>query len=122
MIYCKNIVEKYTIICYHRSTLKIRRTIKHMYSLKKSEEAICRLADTDPAAAEALGLLSVRYSDAELAHTLLIGAIYIERRNDQVWQLAMRGHISESTAYRYRKRYIATFYHFYRNLLDKRAQ
>ena len=83
-----------------------------MYSLKKSEEAICRLADTDPAAAEALGLLSVRYSDAELAHTLLIGAIYIERRNDQVWQLAMRGHISESTAYRYRKRYIATFYHF----------
>ena len=86
-----------------------------MYSLKKSEEAICRLADTDPAAAEALGLLSVRYSDAELAHTLLIGAIYIERRNDQVWQLAMRGHISESTAYRYRKRYIATFYHFYRS-------
>lgn len=93
-----------------------------MYSLKKSEEAICRLADTDPAAAEALGLLSVRYSDAELAHSLLIGAIYIERRNDQVWQLAMRGHISESTAYRYRKRYIATFYYFYRNLLDKRAQ
>ena len=40
-----------------------------MYTLKKSEKAICKLADTDPAAAQALELLEVRFGDATLAHT-----------------------------------------------------
>lgn len=91
-----------------------------MNHLKKCERAICKLADTDPAAAKALNLLAVRFDDAELAHAFLIGAIYIERRSDCVWQLAMRGHISESTAYRYRKNYIDTFYRFYRKLLENK--
>ena len=91
-----------------------------MYTLKKSEKAICKLADTDPAAAQALELLEVRFGEATLAHTFLIGAIYIERRDEYNWKMAMHGHISESTAYRYRKCYIETFYRFYRKLLDER--
>ena len=89
-----------------------------MNNLKKRERIICDLADADPAAAKALSLLITRFDDAEITHALLIGAIYIERRSECVWQLAMRGHISESTAYRYRRRYIETFYRFYRKLLE----
>ena len=91
-----------------------------MNNLKKRESAICKLADTDPVAKEALNLLAVRFDDADFVHVFLLGAIYIERRSERVWQLALGGHISESTAYRYRRRYIETFYRFYRKLLENR--
>ena len=93
---------------------------KTMNNLKQRESVICKLADTDPIAAKALRLMAVRFDDAGFAHAFLIGAIYIERRSEHVWQLALRGHISESTAYRYRRRYIETFYRFYRKLLENR--
>lgn len=91
-----------------------------MNNLKRRESAICNLADTDATAAEALNLLAVRFDDADFVHSFLIEAIYFERRSDCVWQLALNGHISESTAYRYRRRYIETFYRFYRKLLESK--
>ena len=93
-----------------------------MQNLKNAEYEICRLADTDPAAAQALHLLGVQFKNDMPAHAYLIGKIYIERKPEKIWKLAVCGHISESTAYRYRHAYIAAFYDFYGKLCNRQCE
>lgn len=92
-----------------------------MRNVLNAESAIQNLLDRDPNAKTALYHLLIRYDcDDNLqptVHTSFIRAIYLERYDDLLWKLARDNNVAQSSLFRYRKKYIKLFYHYYEQIL-----